>query len=81
MFPAGAPVAGELDFPFLAGQFELTGGNIKNCVLAAAYLAAEQGSEIGMDHLIQGVVRELDKLGQPLTRTAFADYYNQARRR
>jgi hypothetical protein len=34
-----------------------------------------------MDHLIQGVVRELDKLGQPLTRTAFADYYNQARRR
>lgn len=81
MFPAGAPVAGDLDFAFLAGQFELTGGNIKNCVLAAAYQAAEEGTEIGMDHLIHGVVRELDKLGQPLTRTAFADYYNQARRR
>lgn len=36
---------------------------------------------ISMSHLIQGVVREMDKLGLPLTRIAFADCYTLARRR
>ena len=81
MFPSTAPCAGDIDFAFLAAQFELSGGNIKNCVLAAAFLAAETDEPIGMSHLIQGVVREMDKLGRPLTRAAFADYYTQARRR
>ncbi len=81
MFPAAAPRADDVDFAFLSAQFELSGGNIKNCVLAAAFLAAETDEPIGMAHLIQGVVREMDKLGRPLTRAAFADYYTQARRR
>lgn len=81
MFPSEAPCADDIDFPFLAAQFELSGGNIKNCVLAAAFMAAEMGEPVGMVHLIQGVVREMDKLGRPLTRAAFADYYTLARRR
>ncbi|MFN2283676.1 MAG: ATP-binding protein, partial [Anaerolineae bacterium] len=48
MFPIDAPRMGNIDFPFLAGQFDLAGGNIKNCVLAAAFLAAEDGGMIGM---------------------------------
>ncbi len=81
MFPPEAPRADDIDFAFLAAQFELSGGNIKNCVLAAAFMAAETNEPIGMSHLIQGVVREMDKLGRPLTRAAFADYYTLARRR
>ncbi len=81
LFPPEAPLAGDVDFAFLAGQFELTGGHIRNCVLAAAFLAASAGEEVGMDHLVQAVARELEKLGRPLTRAAFADYYGLARQR
>jgi hypothetical protein len=79
LFPPGAPLADEIDFVALAAQFELAGGNIKNCVLAAAFYAAEAGERIGMTHLLQAVARELQKLGRPLSRTAFAGYYNVAR--
>jgi hypothetical protein len=81
LFPANAPRSDTIDFSFLAEQFELTGGTIKNCVLAAAFLAAEEGVPIAMPHLIQGVVREFGKLGRPLTRASFAEYFTVARRR
>ncbi len=51
MFPEEAERAEELDFGFLASQFEITGGQIRNSVLAAAFLAAFAGAPIGMDHL------------------------------
>jgi hypothetical protein len=81
MFPTAAPRAGDIDFPFLAGQFDLAGGAIKNCVLAAAFLAAEDGGVIGMAHLVQGVAREMNKLGRPLQRADFGEYFGAARRR
>jgi ATP-dependent 26S proteasome regulatory subunit len=81
MLPTAAPRIEDIDFPFLAAQFELSGGNIKNCVVAAAFLAAEEGMPIGMPHLLQGVVRELGKLGRPITRANFADYYTMVRRK
>jgi AAA+ superfamily predicted ATPase len=79
LFPAEAPRAGDIDFAFLAGQFELSGGHIKNCVVTAAFLAAAEGAPIGMHHLVQAVARELGKLGRPLTRTNFGDFYRLAR--
>ena len=80
MLPAGCAAAGDIDFGFLAGQFELAGGHIRNCVLGAAFLAAEEGAAIGMPHLLQAVVRELNKLGRPITRATFAEYYPLIRR-
>ncbi len=79
LFPAEAPRAGDIDFAFLASQFELSGGHIKNCVVTAAFLAAADGMPIGMHHLVQAVARELGKLGRPLTRTNFGDFYRLAR--
>jgi hypothetical protein len=67
-----------VDIPFLAQQFELAGGNIRNCVRAAAFIAARSGTSIGMAHLVEGVARELAKLGRPLTRAGFGTYYRQA---
>jgi AAA+ superfamily predicted ATPase len=79
LLPEEAPRRDDVDFRFLASQFELTGGNIKNCVLSAAFLAAEDGGVIGMAHMIQGVAREYGKLGRPLTRSHFGSYYLKVR--
>jgi AAA+ superfamily predicted ATPase len=79
LLPANAPRRDDIDFQFLASQFELSGGNIKNCVLSAAFLAAEEGGAISMAHMIQGVAREYGKLGRPLTRSHFGHYYGMVR--
>jgi SpoVK/Ycf46/Vps4 family AAA+-type ATPase len=55
-----------LDLTPLARSFELSGGEIRNCVLAAAYLAAAEGSPVGIRHLRRGLRRELDKTGRVL---------------
>jgi AAA+ superfamily predicted ATPase len=80
LLPPNAPVEDDLDFAFLASQFDLAGGHIKNSVLAGAYLAAEEGSAIGMRHLVQGVARELARLGRPIKKTGFGDFYTMVRR-
>jgi hypothetical protein len=51
MMPAEAPHSGLIDFRALALRFEVSGGIIRNIVLRAAYLAANEGTEIGMKHL------------------------------
>ena len=56
-----------MDLDFLAHQFKLSGGNIKNVALAAAFLAAEDDSAVTMAHLVRATRREYQKLGKPLT--------------
>ena len=73
--PRSAPVADGIDFEFLAHQFELTGGGIRNCVRSAAFAAAEANAPIGMAHLVQAVAGELAKLGRPLQRSDFGEYF------
>ena len=45
-------------------RFKLSGGAIRNCTLAAAFLAAEEGSTIDMAHLVRAVSVEYAKLGR-----------------
>lgn len=63
IWPERAPRADDLDVRFLAAQFELSGGHIRNAALAAAFLAAEQGSAITMAHVMAAVRREYQKMG------------------
>lgn len=63
-FPADAPMDDDVDVAYLARTFPLPGGNIKNVVIAAAFLAAAGGSRIGMRHLLQATSRELAKMGK-----------------
>ncbi|MET7900740.1 AAA family ATPase [Streptomyces sp. NPDC005355] len=65
-FPTDAPRAPALDLERLARDFRLSGGNIRNIVLRAAYLAAADGPEtpIGMAHLLPAVQRECQKTGR-----------------
>ena len=50
----------------LAGTFELTGGEIRNIVMAAAYLSATQGEPVGNRHIRRGIEREYTKLARML---------------
>jgi hypothetical protein len=79
-FPPEAP-AGEIDFAFLARQFKLTGGNIRNVALAAAYAAAQDGSAIGMAHVIPSVEAEYQKQGRLVMASELGKYQEYARRR
>ncbi|NBD22306.1 AAA family ATPase [Paenibacillus sp. T1] len=75
MFPEEAPRRENIDYEFLARQFKMAGGHIKNVVLSAAFLAAKEGRSIGMEHLIPSVKREMDKTGKLTSKEDFGAYY------
>lgn len=74
IFPEKTPLAGDIDFAFLARHFKITGGNIKNIALDAAFLAARAGETIGMKHLVQATRREFQKIGKMIREDDFGDY-------
>ena len=61
MVPPRAPRHADVDFDLLARAVNLTGGNIKNAALHAAYLAADDNRCISMAHIATAVFRELAK--------------------
>ncbi|HVM53107.1 MAG TPA: ATP-binding protein [Acidimicrobiales bacterium] len=71
--PATAPTK-DIDLDFLARQFDLSGGSIKGAALHAAFLAAEDGVPITMEHLMLALKREFQKLGRLRTQNEFAQY-------
>jgi SpoVK/Ycf46/Vps4 family AAA+-type ATPase len=64
LFPPNLPRVPDLDFDLLAKRFRLAGGNIRNIIVAAAYLAAADGEVVTMEHLLHGTRRELQKMGR-----------------
>jgi ATPase family associated with various cellular activities (AAA) len=65
VFPAQTPTVG-LDMKRLA-QLNMTGGNIRNIALNAAFLAAEAGTPIGMRHVLHATRQEAIKTERPLS--------------
>ena len=63
-FPISSPLAMEMDFEFMAKKFSVSGGNIKNIALNAAFLAAENGEKITMAHLLDATQIEYEKIGK-----------------
>lgn len=51
--------------------FELSGGEIKNCVLAAAYLAAAEQRPLALRHVLAAIRRELAKSGRLVDEALF----------
>ena len=72
--PARAPLAGDVSLQFLADRFPMSGGEIRNVVVNAAFLAAANGGLIGMEHLVRAARREYEKAGRVCTETEFAPY-------
>jgi hypothetical protein len=79
VMPATAPLADDVDLDFLAERFKLAGGGIRNCALAAAFLAADDGGRVEMRHLIRAVALEYRKLGRLTLEADFAGFHEHAR--
>lgn len=62
--PAATPIAGELDFAWLADRIRVAGGSIKNIILNAAFSAAQQQQALGMPHLLDSCRLEFQKIGK-----------------
>ncbi|MBX3030708.1 MAG: ATP-binding protein [Chloroflexi bacterium] len=74
--PPGVPRGDDLDLPFLARRFRLSGGNIRNVSLAAAYLAAASGRPVMMEDLVLGMATEYRKLGRLCVEAEFGRYHH-----
>ncbi|MCD8331769.1 MAG: ATP-binding protein, partial [Oscillospiraceae bacterium] len=72
--PASAPLEDDIDWTFLAEKFELSGGHIKNIVLSAAFLAAQENQPIGMSQLLRSAIGELKKNEIVVVREELREY-------
>lgn len=70
------PKSDDIDLDFLASAFRLSGGNIRNVAVAAAYSAARHTREVTMSDLIRGTAAEYRKLGHLCTESEFGDYFS-----
>ena len=61
--PADVPRAADIDFGELADRFQLSGGNIRNCLLRAAFLAAREGAPLDQGRLLRTVESEYREMG------------------
>jgi hypothetical protein len=64
IWPTTVPLHEDVDLDALAKQLKLSGGNIKNVALSAAFLAAGDGQIVTRDHIQQAAQREFQKLGK-----------------
>jgi SpoVK/Ycf46/Vps4 family AAA+-type ATPase len=71
----------DIDCELLGRQFTLSGGAIRNCIVTAAFLAAQEGITIGTVHCVRAVAQEYEKSGKALTRMEFGDTFRQLRPR
>ena len=62
-FPSDAPLADNVDVAFLARRLTLTGGNIQQIAVHAAFAAAAENKPIDMAHVVSATRHELVKVG------------------
>ncbi len=64
LFPPEVPRASDVDLTLMARRFKFAGGNIRNIIVSAAFLAAGDGGRVTMAHLLHGARREMQKMGR-----------------
>ncbi|MBO0859242.1 MAG: ATP-binding protein [Chloracidobacterium sp.] len=69
IFPVETKTAG-LDYDRLA-RLNLNGGGINNVAINAAFLAAQEGTEVKMPHVLEAARTEFMKLKRPISETDF----------
>lgn len=74
MFPKKAPIERDIDYEYLGKQFALSGGNIRNIVLLAAFSAAAEKTSISMRHIIISVYQEIMKQGRVVLKEDLGKY-------
>jgi hypothetical protein len=71
VWPEATPRDPGLDLKFLARRFQITGGNIRNIALSAAFLAADDSGLVGMRHIVRATQREYQKMGKLVSESDF----------
>jgi hypothetical protein len=74
--PASVPRGEGIDLDFLAKRFKVSGGNIRNICVTAAYLAAADDRDVAMTDLIRATEREYRKLGRLTVEAEFGEYFD-----
>ena len=64
LIPDEVPTDDDIDYNYLAERFRFSGGNIRNVIVTATYLAAADGGLVSMGHFLHGTRRELQKMGR-----------------
>jgi SpoVK/Ycf46/Vps4 family AAA+-type ATPase len=67
VWPEPLPRGADVDLDRLADTFTLSGGNIRNVVLGAAFQAAGGGGPVALEHVVRALQRELQKVGRAVT--------------
>ena len=75
IWPKGTPLGEEVDLAFMARQFKMAGGSIRNIALASAFNAANNGKAVDMKHLMHATKREFQKMGKLCVKAEFGEYY------
>lgn len=70
-----APRADDVDLDFLSARFRLSGGNIRNISVAAAFLASADDRSVEMADLIRSTAQEYRKLGRLCTASEFGQWH------
>lgn len=76
VWPMETPLDKGIDFNLLARRFDMSGGNIRNISLHAAFIAAADGRQVTMPHLVKATQREYRKMGKLLMGHEFSDMVN-----
>lgn len=74
MLPPGLPRESDIDFGFIARQFPMAGGDIRNVVLDAAYAAAARDGRLSMRDLVQSIARQQAKRGRMVDPAHLREY-------
>jgi len=72
--PAKPMLGDDIDLDLVSRKFVMSGGEIRNAVVAGAFLAAAEGAQLGMRHLVLGLWRELKKGGRVLDPSEFGPW-------
>jgi len=72
LMPPDLPRSNDLDLEIMAKRFKLAGGNIRNIIVSAAFMAASNGGSVTMHHLMHGARREIQKIGRLVQEADYA---------
>jgi SpoVK/Ycf46/Vps4 family AAA+-type ATPase len=78
MLPETLPRPTDEELGAIASRFRLSGGNLKNVVVDAAFRALAEANngqppELTLRHLVIGTAREYQKLGRPVAKAEFGE--------
>jgi ATP-dependent 26S proteasome regulatory subunit len=78
IWPREMPLASDVDLEYISNRFKLSGGNIKNIALSAAFLAIPDGGSVAMRHLLLATRREYQKFGKSISEAELSGLFSDA---